>query len=123
MKEVTKKVTKGSAKEVTKEVTKDVTKEVMEEEREEGSEGMVKMADIHPLDVHPFLDFCLSAVATTLLKRGRDEKAMSALSSRPRFNSVVGRAVEEKSEKGWTSRGWISAPIQVRGGISAPEPL
>ena len=49
MKEVTKKVTERSAKEVTK--------EVMEEEREEGSEGMVKMADIHPLDVHPFWTF------------------------------------------------------------------
>ena len=51
--------------------------------------GRAERAGIHHLDVHPFLDFGSSTIATTLLKRGRDEKAISALSSRPRFNRVV----------------------------------
>ena len=62
-------------------------------------------AGVHHLDVHPFLDFGSPRIARTLLKRGRDGKAISALSSRPRFNSAVAIVVGEKSEKGWTSRG------------------
>ena len=81
------------------------------------------MAEIHHLDVHPFLDCGSSTIATPLLKRGRDEKAISAIPSRPRFNRVVAIVDGPKSKKGWTSRGWNLATDQDTKWVLAPKPL
>ena len=83
--------------------------------------GSWRWAEIHPLDVHPFLDFGPTTIATTLLKRGRGEKRFRPL----RLDHVLiglSRSSMGRSPKRDGRRGdGFRPPTRIRYGFRLPN--